>query len=439
MNKLNKTQPQNKMFEQLIDLLTSSQDISEWQLYTNNYHVLEAGFVEKELGMIYTPIQTTNMHSLDYLVKFNNGHIAQGSVNPHLFTDAAQIMAIIKSTATPLSSAPNLARIDASYEPPTLGDAHVSDMVANHPETIVDLAQKFMSSQLAYNLDNLEGQVRIKSNNLRFANSSGAQLESHETGSSYLAEYNAVVDAYEKSVGMVKTSDLQRFALLAEYAQALKQPKIKLKDGNYKVIFDPGYGFGLLDTFILKNIAGSQVEAGVGRFAKSDFTSHKPIAHSKFDLSIDQTLPLNTDSFSFNKEGIVGQKFDIIRAGKLTEPICNLQSAQKLGVAPRALSSLAAAQLVGQKYQEFIKTNSTFILILSVLGLHTQNEVLGNYSLPSPSALYFEDGQLVGPVSCIITGDMFAKLMSPELGFVQLDAYNKPSLFFDSDVTFKTA
>ena len=439
MNKLNKSQPQNKMFKQLIDLLTSNHDIKDWQLYSNITNAIEAGFVEKELGMIYTPIQIANMHSLDYLVKFNNGHIAQGSVNPHLFTDVAQIMAIIKSTATPLSSAPNLAQIDASYEPPTLSDAHVSDVVANHPEAIVDLAQKFMHSQLAYKLANLEGQVRIKSNNLKFANSSGAQLESHETGSSYFAEYNAEVGVYENSVSMVKTSDLERFALLAEYAKALKQPKIKLKDGNYKVVFDPGYGFGLLDTFILKNISGSQVEAGVGRFAKSDFTSHKPIAHPKFDLSIDQTLPLNTDSFSFNKEGIVGQKFDVIRAGKLTEPICNLQSAQKLGITPRALSSLAAAQLEGQKYQEFIKTNSTFILILSVLGLHTQNEVLGNYSLPSPSALYFEDGKLVGPVSCIITGDMFAKLMSPELGFVQLDAYNKPSLYFDSDVTFKTA
>ena len=37
-------------------------------------------------------------------------------------------------------------------------------------------------------------------------------------------------------------------------------------------------------------------------------------------------------------------------------------------------------------------------------GIHTQNAITGDYSLPCPSALYFENGKLIGPINCILTG-----------------------------------
>jgi predicted Zn-dependent protease len=202
-------------------------------------------------------------------------------------------------------------------------------------------------------------------------------------------------------------------------------------------VCEPYSGFSLLDCYIFNNIRGVAVEAGVTRFAPSDFKNRKKVAHSDFNLGVDQTLAMKAESFNFTGEGITAQKFNIIQNGTLTEPICNLQSAKQLGVQPRALGSLSAAQIQAQSFEEFVSSNPKFILLLTLMGVHTQNEVVGNYSLPVPSALYFEDGKVVGAVNCVVTGDFFAKLQDPQTGFVQLAAYQKPSLTFNTDVTVK--
>ncbi|MFA6808281.1 MAG: metallopeptidase TldD-related protein, partial [Eubacteriales bacterium] len=61
------------------------------------------------------------------------------------------------------------------------------------------------------------------------------------------------------------------------------------------------------------------------------------------------------------------------------------------------------------------------ILIHSVLGLHTQNPVTGDYSLSAPSSLRIINGKIVGKTDVKINGNFWNDLRSSQT----LIAYSK--------------
>ncbi len=426
-------------FDQLLSALDQDSAVADFQLFSYDSTALRAGSTQDQLGMIYRPVQKHLNSGIKYLVVLADGRVAQGTLGAARLQDITGLVAFMKSSATQLATPAQLAPVPEHFTPTQLADQPLTDIIDHQPEQITALAKSFMQSQLAYGLESIEGEVELKKRSLRFVGSHGLDMQSQETTSDFAVEYNAQIGVIKHAVGMVTEAELAKTAKIAEYAKALKLPSAKLLPGNYTMVFEPYNGFGVLDEFVLGNINGTSVEAGVARFGADDFSAHKQIGHANLNFAVDQTLPMETESFNFTSEGIVGQRFEVIKDGQLTEPICNLQTAKQLGVSPRSLRSFSTAQLTGTAYDDFVAAHPNFILVLSVLGTHTQNSVLGNYSLPCPSALYFEHGKLVGPVNCVITGDFFAKLMDPKFGFVQLDAYEKPSLCFESDVTFKTA
>ncbi|MBI2798046.1 hypothetical protein HYX70_01960 [Candidatus Saccharibacteria bacterium] len=424
-------------FDQLLTKLDRDAEVKDWQLFAHQNTSLKAGFLQDQLGMIYRPIQEHHNSGIQYLVVLQDGRVAQGNASPERLKDINQLAVFIKNSATKLATEAQLAPVQSAFKPTKLADQEVIDIIESQPEKITELAKNFMQTQLSYGLDNIEGEVELKHARQRFAGSQGLDMKSSETLNEFGVEYNTEIGASERANGLVDQTELSKLQTIAEYANALRGAKAEIKSGTYPVVFEPYGGFGLLDCYIFNNIRGVSVEAGVTRFDAQDFKKRKKIAKDDFNLSVDQTIAMKPESFNFTSEGVVAQKFDVIKNGCLTDPICNLQSAKQLGVPPRALGSLSRAQIAAQSLEDYTKKNPKFILLLTPMGIHTLNEVIGTYSLPVPSALYFENGSIVGAVNCVITGDFFAKLMDPQTNFVQLEAYQKPSLTFETDVTIK--
>jgi predicted Zn-dependent protease len=284
---------------------------------------------------------------------------------------------------------------------------------------------------LSYGLKSTEGQLELQYIEQRFANSANVDLASNGTSYSCYADFNGELGTYEASVKYTTAANNPNFKIVADYANQLSK-KSKLASAEYPVLLSPSQGFELLNHYLLHNISGRTVAANLGSFTKQEFESKKAIAHKNFTISFDQTIPMDIDSFNFTADGIVGQRFDIVRDGKLCEPICNLESAKELGYTPRAANSVGAARHIAQNYQEFAKQYDKFILVLELLGIHTQNEVLGTYSLPVPAALVIENGNVTTAVSGSIVGNFFDVLKQPELHFVDIPGFQKPGLSFIS-------
>ena len=67
-------------------------------------------------------------------------------------------------------------------------------------------------------------------------------------------------------------------------------------------------------------------------------------------------------------------------------------------------------------------------LVLSVLGLHTQDSASGDFSLAAPQALAIGANGLAGRVRATISGNLFDLLSDDELYFVRFEGQNIPGL-----------
>ena len=69
-------------------------------------------------------------------------------------------------------------------------------------------------------------------------------------------------------------------------------------------------------------------------------------------------------------------------------------------------------------------------MILSVLGVHTQDSASGDFSLSAPQALRLSDGGYAGRLRATISGNLFELLASPSLRFVTFEGEPTPGLLF---------
>ncbi len=73
-------------------------------------------------------------------------------------------------------------------------------------------------------------------------------------------------------------------------------------------------------------------------------------------------------------------------------------------------------------------------MVLSLLGLHTQDPTRGDFSLSAPLCLALRGGELGGAVKAVLTGNFFDVLRDPRLGFVAFEGFHTPGLLYTGSV-----
>ncbi|HET9298631.1 MAG TPA: metallopeptidase TldD-related protein, partial [Candidatus Polarisedimenticolaceae bacterium] len=68
------------------------------------------------------------------------------------------------------------------------------------------------------------------------------------------------------------------------------------------------------------------------------------------------------------------------------------------------------------------------LLVLHVLGVHTQDPVSGNFSLSAPQSLRVEAGEARGRVRATISGNLFDLLRREDTTFVAFEGETTPGL-----------
>ena len=424
-------------FDRLADRLVKDKDIDQFQFYEETKSVLKSGFNSDGLGGIYQPIQNHTHSRISFLITTKNNRQSKGSFNPFVIQDIDDSLKFIKQTSFECTDSIKLAPVFKDFTPLKLSSNKLEDIITSKPEEIVSYTKQLFDDQKSLGLKTIESQVSMRSTKKRFVSSNGNDLHSSTTSHEYYIEYNGEISTQNEACEYISTKEFSKTRQTAQLAKSLTKSPATLKSGKLPVIISPDYTSSILDKYVLENINGNLVESGVSRYEVNDFTSARQIARNDINIAVDQTVPMSTDSFDFTTEGIAGQKFEILKNGKLTAPICDLQTATKLGLTARYLPTLSSASYKCSSFGDFKSTNPKFVLILSVLGIHTQNAVNGNYSLPCPSALYFENGKLVGPINCVLIGDFFDKLNDESLDFVKHPAFKKPMMSFDSEIQIK--
>jgi predicted Zn-dependent protease len=142
---------------------------------------------------------------------------------------------------------------------------------------------------------------------------------------------------------------------------------------------------------------------------------------------------------NFTSEGVKSQVTKFIDKGKLITPVIDLKHSQKLKMEPTSMlgspytTSFVEPNQKVQRLEEYISQAKEAILVLYFLGVHTQNQMTGDYSLPSPYSIYIKDGKMVGTIKTMVTGNIFDQLRE-KMGFVKTNLFPLPGITYTPNV-----
>jgi predicted Zn-dependent protease len=428
---------QDHINSKIITMLKAAAEISAYQLNLTSNHTVKSGFINNDFGGVYRPVINLRTEGIEFRVLLKDGRSSIGSAPFSVKPDdlLAQIMVSAHKPAEDVV----LAQKDADESKVELADKEIQEMLNTNPEAVSKLTKKLQSQQLEYGHESIEGGVKLISQGRRLVSSAGIDMSESTTRQSLFTYYEGRLGVGLAQRSLFDPEELRDYSTtMSQYTKQLCIAPAKLANGTYPALLDASEGWGLLDKFVLGNLAGDTVDAGQSRFNVDDFKNSRAIAHPGLSLHYNQRKPMSTESFNFSTQGVPSQQFTLIENGKLTEPICNLKIAKKFGYKAKALTSLLTKDVAQNRYDDFVKKNKTFILVFGVMGVHTAKTALGNYSFPAPDALLVQDGEVVGPVSCILSGNFFDVLMQPSTEFVDAPhMFDYPALTFETQVTFK--
>jgi PmbA protein len=185
---------------------------------------------------------------------------------------------------------------------------------------------------------------------------------------------------------------------------------------------------------LLDNLAGATVAHGEGHFRREQFGSPDPVLREDLDLRCEPLVPFGAGSYRFTTEGVPAAACDYLARGRLVQPLVDLKYARRLGLAPTPLPlTMESVVLAGPprlSLETALEQAAGGALVLSVLGVHTQDSASGDFSLSAPQALAIGAAGLGGRLRATISGNLFATLQSPELRLVAFEGEHTPGLLF---------
>jgi len=218
----------------------------------------------------------------------------------------------------------------------------------------------------------------------------------------------------------------------------------KFKTKNLKVIISPEETYELFAFFIYANLDGTKIANNMSHFHKKDFIKRVKKFGSWFSLKTDPLKRLTPGGTNFSGEGVRANTVTFIDKGKLITPVLDLKNAKKLSMKPTT-ASLNTPNIIEyfHKSDKDVKNTSVYIsnceegiYVPSILGLHTQNFITGDYSLSSPYSLYIKDGNVVGSVKTIIFGNFFDDL-NKDVEFVSNGIFPLPGISYSTGITLE--
>jgi len=205
-----------------------------------------------------------------------------------------------------------------------------------------------------------------------------------------------------------------------------------------QVILAPSMTEEMLGQFILPNFSGDKVIEGQGAFAKENFLDHTLVFHPQFSLTIDPLRPLELGSYLVTAEGVPADRTVLVRDGQLQIPFLRVKDAVRWGAKPTALPHGTAGLYLKHQAEvpwvDALQGVEDGVLVLSVLGLHTQEAVSGSYSLSAPHCIRILKGQIVGRTDVKLTGNFFADMLASTTKTARSDFDTHPYLFIKTGV-----
>ena len=394
------------------------------------------GIGSNRRGSPYEPLTVSDASGGSMLVRWSDGLVSRGSL-----------------TRAPMSALQDVLQsaFEGRYEDPdvvTFPEAADLPEVELFSEETARIAKGELPQALPEMLSVLEGvreqcgarlldaSARAVRIHRKVITSGGFRGEGDSTSLGfYLGLDSLAFDGFDSRTPLSAEEVGRRAAWTAADFTALEKEAEAPPRGKTTVVLHPRTAESFLRTFLFGSLSGSAVANGRSRFSLGDFQTAKAAFREDFSVKTRPFVPMGVGSFLFTDEGLVAREVDLIRDGALVTPLLGLKYAHRLGMAPTptpgSIDGYEFSLATRMTREEALSGPGRRVLVHSVMGMHTQDAVRGEYSLLAPQGVLYEDGDCRGRITATLNGSFFEDLRSPDLCLVDFEGFSCPGLMFD--------
>jgi PmbA protein len=388
-----------------------------WRFTVTSSAGLSMGIDHWDLGGAYAPPKKAQVVDGSVFIVWPDSSVSRGRVDANSPGRLTQLIAAWKSTSFRDDEAAYIAPVAEPAEV-DLTDPRVANVALSDPRPAFDTLAAVSRAAKAAGVTTLDAGVRCSAGDTVTAASSGLWVHFSHTalGCSWVLDNAFGMVRPGRAIEVWKGVE----PLVDSTAQMLaaSRHRVSLASGSMKVILWPAVVDDLLKHYLYHNFSGEAAAEGRSRFSIEDFRRGRGAFRHDVTIELDTTVPMGPGSYPCTAEGIPGGRVKLVDGGSLVTPLLNLKYSRRTGMMatplPVAGMSPGHAGLklhMGQgdppAFDSVMRSTERALLVTSVLGMHTQDPVSGNFSLAASDAILIEDGEFAGASKVVISGNLF--------------------------------
>lgn len=407
--------------------------IQGWRILVHEAQLIALGIKENSPGSVYTPPSYRQGESGEVYIIWADGRLSQ-----------VRVQASVASTTQEYWKAQLVEWRQASYEDPegaeipnpeplplvAVEDREIQKILAGEDQVLFDQLENLLQGKPEK--AKMTARIQTSWGYRHVRNSRGLAVTYQESQYAISFSLDSLVGGGFAKRRLSRPEEWEYiWNRTLGYYEALQHEAPEVTRGT-TVIFSPGVVEDLLSQFILPNFSGQSVLEGQSAFKVEHFKTQEKIFHEDITLWVDPLRPFELGSYLVTAEGVPAERTVLVQKGALQTPILRMKDSRRWGAKPTGISygtsGLYLKSTREAPWEEVLSGIEDGILILSVLGMHTQNSVSGEYSLSAPQSLRIQKGKIVGKRDVKLSGNFFKDLAAAETRFGKGQIETKPYL-----------
>ncbi len=407
--------------------------VRDWSIHASATSRASLGVKDAQAGNAHAPFALSVSAGLHYLLVWGDGRVSRGAWERRQL--GAQVERALDDARLAAYDDPDAAHV--------LGPATLPQVELYAPS--VSAAAQGDATEIGERLAAVRELVRVRGlrtwsgsfsaaeGSSRIVTSAGLDASSVGTATSWHVTFNGEIgDGFGARRSEPHAAFCARLERLAALVDAVGRDAPTGRAPSNVVLLHPRVVESYVLETLLTNLDGSAVAHGQSHFDRPMFGSDAPALREDLELRIDPLLPHRLGSYVFTGEGVPAARSTFVERGRLVSPVLDLKYARRLGLGPTAqpgaFDTLVFAGSASIGLDDALARAAGGALVPSVLGVHTQDAVSGDFSLSAPQALRIGTAGLEGRLRVTISGNLFEILRDEATTFVALDGESTPGL-----------
>jgi len=424
--------------EKLNDYMVRNDDlkISQWLFTFGEGKSISIGMKENEIGGPYMPPSSRNEYGGSVYIRWADGTISNSIINSETLENMDTTIKEWKALSYQNIFAPEV--IDPLPIPLDLKikDNKLVEITEKDKDYLFGIL-KFYKNKLSKKdytkLLTIHASVGHEYNTV--LNSKGLNVEWEETGiSTWVSVNNMAGDSYSKRK-IPEKEDLKKIIKEIDRYMIHSKNVVQMKSDKMLIILTPGVLADFLDHYVKNNLQGGLVANNQSIFRIDDFKLKRQVFDENISLIINGLKDYELSTVPCSSEGVPSTKQYIIADGRLITPFLNLKYSKKTGMSPTSPGKVGLEIKTKTSYNKLLHGIDYGLVVYDVMGMHTQNNTTGEYSIAVGQGLLVENGEIKGKIEkASIKGNLFEALKNKNTKFADYRE-DEIAMLTEADVT----